>query len=80
MNRYRQEQKLCSYIVASDSGGRNSLDVEPDEKALGIMERLALVAKVLGSGGGMEALLATAGADAKWRKRMLQLVRKAGIK
>lgn len=49
------------------------------EKVLKIKERLSRVAKLLlASGGGMDTLLAT-GADAKWGKRMLQFLGKAGI-
>lgn len=50
----------------------------PDEKASVLMERLGRVSKLLGEGGGMDTLLAT-GPDTKWRTRMLQLIRKAGV-
>lgn len=46
-----------------------------DDKAL---DRLGRAARMLASGGGLDSVLST-GADAKWRKRMLSVIRKAGI-
>lgn len=54
---------------------QDAANVNIDDKALG---RLGRVARLLSPGGGLDSLLST-GADAKWRKRMLSAIHKAGI-